>query len=349
MGAGGELAAALLLATLSGAVVSLLVCLYARPLAKCLGLMDVPDGRRKVHTEATPMVGGVAVMLPVVGIALLSVLIGDSPALHGGLAAAAVGFLGLGVWDDRRHIRPPVRLALSVAACLVIVLAVPSFQVEFLAFRFLAHAVFLEGWTLFFTLLCLVGLINAINMADGKNGLVIGLALIWTGALLLHAPAELWPELCCLGAALAIAMSFNLRSALFLGDGGAYALGALLGLLTTYCYGVGFVELSADDIALWFLVPVIDCLRLMASRLLRGHSPFTPDRNHLHHILSRRMPWRWGLAVYLLLVAVPALGASLTQGATLLWAIASLCVYGLLLVGDSRVVAHAFGAKRALG
>ncbi|MBM3488932.1 MAG: undecaprenyl/decaprenyl-phosphate alpha-N-acetylglucosaminyl 1-phosphate transferase [Alphaproteobacteria bacterium] len=349
MDAGGELAAVMLLATFAGATISLLVCLYANPLAIRLGLMDVPDGRRKVHARATPLIGGLAVILPVLAFGLCQLPLGDNAALSGGLVAAGAAFFVLGLWDDRRHIRPLVRLASSLALFWAVVHAVPSLQVEFLSFSFLNQAVFLEGWSRFFTLLCLVGLINAINMADGKNGLVMGMALIWTCLLLAHAPPELWPLLGCLAAGLAVALAFNLQGALFLGDGGAYALAALLGLLSTHCYGVGFVELPADEIALWFLIPVVDCLRLMASRLLRGHSPFTPDRNHLHHILFRRLSWRWGLVAYLSLVALPAIGANLSPETLPLWAIVSLTAYALLLVGDARALAQPLGVKRALG
>ena len=71
---------------------------------------------------------------------------------------------------------------------------------------------------------------------------------------------------------------------LFLGDSGAYALSIAIALLVIYVYGVKFSVLPADVVALWFVVPTVDCPRLMITRVLAGRSPFSSDRNHLHHI-----------------------------------------------------------------
>src|SRR3546814_5035214 len=57
---------------------------------------------------------------------------------------------------------------------------------------------FTGAWGLPFTVLCLVGLQNAVNMADGKNGLVIGLCFIWTSILVIYAPPHLYPLLATL-------------------------------------------------------------------------------------------------------------------------------------------------------
>ena len=184
-----------------------------------------------------------------------------------------------------------------------------------------------------FSLLCLVGVQNATNMADGKDGLAIGLSLLWTGLLFAHAPDHLRPLLLVLAVGLALVLIFNLSGRLFLGDSGSYSISAFVGLATIYCYGVGFPVLRADVVALWFLIPVVDCLRLMAVRLARGRSPFSSDQNHLHHILTRWMPWRWGLPLYLALVGLPSLvgvlaaepGARLGAGRALdLWRVARL-------------------------
>ncbi len=84
--------------------------------------------------------------------------------------------------------------------------------------------------------MCLVALQNAVNMADGKNGLVIGLSLIWIAALAAYAPVQLTPILIVLAIGLRITMVFNLRNKLFLGDAGSYALSVVIGALTIYAY-----------------------------------------------------------------------------------------------------------------
>ena len=105
----------------------------------------------------------------------------------------------------------------------------------------------------------------------------------------------------------------------------------MIAFLAIYVYDIAFVVLSADLVVLWFLIPVIDCLRVMTLRVLRGHSPFSSDQNHLHHLLHRRFPWRWGLLVYLSLAGLPGLLASFAPSTTPAWGIAALSCYGVIV------------------
>ena len=209
--------------------------------------------------------------------------------------------------------------------------AVPGLELTFLKFSFLTNTFFLGGFGLAFTVLCLVGLQNAINMADGKNGLVIGLMLIWTVGLLHFAPAHVEPVLIAFALGLAIALPFNLSGRLSLGDSGTYAISILVGVLTLYAYNVNFAALPADLVALWFLIPIVDCLRLMVARMIAGRTPFSSDRHHLHHILWSLLPQPIGLLAYLGLVGVPFALALVRTDLTLIWAILALASYAVII------------------
>lgn len=323
---------------------SLLICLRAKQLGERLGVMDRPDGLRKLHREATPLVGGTAIAVPISLLAAGLAVVAPVGPFYLVLALLTAGLWLLGLIDDRRSLRPSLRLALSLFAGTAAMLAIPDLQVGHFRFSFLGHALFLDGWAIPFTLLCLVGLQNAVNMADGKNGLVLGMILIWTVLLALYAPPHLSPLLWALGAMLAVVLAFNLAGRLFLGDGGTYALAILIGLLTVYVYNVGFDALHADVVALWFLIPVVDCLRLILWRAMHGRSPFSGDRNHLHHHLERLMPWSFGLPVYLALIGLPGYAAAVQPQFTLLWALAGLVCYAVL-IGIGRRLQVRGGAR----
>ena len=178
----------------------------------------------------------------------------------------------------------------------------PDLVVTSPRFSFLDVAIFPPWlWSVAFTVLCVVGLQNALNMADGKNGLALGLLLIWCAFLWFYAPPELAPVLAALIAGLAVTWVFNMRGALFLGDAGTYGLSVAVAFLAIHTYAVGFPSLHADLIALWFLIPVIDALRLMATRVMAGQSPFVADRRHFHHLLQAAMPQHSGLRLGLYL------------------------------------------------
>jgi UDP-GlcNAc:undecaprenyl-phosphate GlcNAc-1-phosphate transferase len=314
---------------------------WAGGVARFLSVIDQPDGERKLHARATPLMGGVAIIAPFVTVlAMLSTTSEYWPFLTS-LAVISAAVLILGLIDDRHSIRPMYRLIVSAVICFAATLVVPSLNVTFLYFTFLDAPVFLSNmWAIIFTILCLVGLQNAINMADGKNGLVIGLSLVWVLLLQAYAPAHLQPVLLVFAIGLAVTLFFNLTGRLFLGDSGSYALSIVLGVLAIYVYQVNFIALHADVVALWFLLPVADCLRLMATRMLQGRSPFTPDRKHLHHMLLGLMRWRWALASYLSLVAVPSLLALAMPQWTMLWAAMALSIYSLIVATQGRGLAQ---------
>jgi len=168
---------------------------------------------------------------------------------------------------------------------------------------------------IFFTTICCVGLVNAVNMADGKNGLVIGLCLGWLTMLAMRAPIGLLPFILILISSLAVLLIFNLRGNVFLGDGGVYGLGCVISLLAIAIYNspgaVGGHALAAEELMLLFGIPVLDSFRLTFARLRRGQSPMAPDRDHFHHHLQSKFGWPLGLIVYLSIALIPA-ASSLT-------------------------------------
>jgi len=311
---------------------SLCICVWAVPIGRALRVLDSPDGQRKIHKQKTPLVGGIAILVPVLIGATISAFATPFGPLYGVLSAAVLAFLLLGFLDDRTHIRPALRLAVSVVFVVAILLTVPGYTVTFLKFSFLPGPIFLGGWAAIgFTTLCLVGLQNAVNMADGKNGLVMGMSLIWVVLLMGYAPQHVLPLLALFAAGLGIALAFNLQGKLFLGDSGSYGLSIGIGLLTIYSYNVGFPFFTAGKAALLFFIPVIDVVRLMVVRSFHGESPFRSDRNHLHHFLLGLLPWHWALIVYLALVGVPSVMALAAPSLTHFWALAGLAAYGIVL------------------
>jgi UDP-GlcNAc:undecaprenyl-phosphate/decaprenyl-phosphate GlcNAc-1-phosphate transferase len=148
-------------------------------------------------------------------------------------------------------------------------------------------------------------------MADGKNGLVIGLCLGWLGLLATRAPAVTLPIFSVVAAAFLVLLLFNLRGKLFLGDGGTYGIATAVALLSVALYNMPGDHsgrlLTADELMLLFAVPVLDSFRLTALRLREGRSPMSPDRNHFHHHLLRWFGWPGGLIVYWICALAPPL------------------------------------------
>jgi UDP-GlcNAc:undecaprenyl-phosphate GlcNAc-1-phosphate transferase len=151
----------------------LVCCSLAGPVGRLLGVIDYPDGGRKSHARPTPMVGGIALMVPLLLVALAEgTLYGGNFEIFTALLLVGGGFLVLGWYDDRHHIQPTVRLLVATAVFGAAILVQPGLTITALD---LGVVVPLGVAALPFTILCLVGLQNSINMADGMNGLLIGL------------------------------------------------------------------------------------------------------------------------------------------------------------------------------
>jgi UDP-GlcNAc:undecaprenyl-phosphate/decaprenyl-phosphate GlcNAc-1-phosphate transferase len=278
-----------------------------------LGLMDVP-GDRKLHATATPLLGGLALTCVILPLSIGAVFLQVAPsyqqsALLYVMATFAIALIGMA--DDRHSLSARDRILLAFLVFGSIAIVDPLFNVRVLVFSSPYFEIGLITWPIavLFTAVCCVGLVNAVNMADGKNGLVIGLCLGWLIILSHRCPEPLYPLVLLLGTGLAVLLIFNLRGWLFLGDGGSYGFATAIGLLTIAIYNspgpLAGRALAAEEAMLIFSIPVIDSFRLTFVRLRRGQSPMTADRDHLHHHLQRKFGWPGGLFVYLTLALVP--------------------------------------------
>jgi UDP-GlcNAc:undecaprenyl-phosphate/decaprenyl-phosphate GlcNAc-1-phosphate transferase len=291
------------------------LCLLAMRICTGLGLIDVPDVR-KLHQQPTPLAGGLALALIVLPMSAVLAIFGTLPTMRASLLlfiSATMAMVLLGLEDDRRSLTARNRLILSVVIFVSVAMFDPLFNIRQLRFTYplfeIGMGIAPVGFA--FTTICCVGLVNAVNMADGKNGLVIGLAIGWLAMLAMRAPPILLPQTLLLIASLTTLLIFNLKGRIFLGDGGVYGFACAIGLLTIAIYNssgsIGRHALAAEEIMLLFGLPVLDSFRLTYSRLRRGQSPMAADRDHFHHHLQDKLGWPQGLIAYLLLALVPAL------------------------------------------
>lgn len=295
-------------------VVAILLCLNATWICSRIGLMDIPNAR-KIHSTPTPLAGGILLLGVFLPAGLFQILYESSDRWTSSLYIwlACIGAMAIiGIADDRHSLSPRARLFCSFLVFGLAAAIDPTFNVRVLDFKYLGWSLGLGTWWLavIFTVICCVGLVNALNMADGKNGLVLGLSLGWVAILYLRAPEALLPLIIMLAVVLFVLFVFNMNGKLFLGDGGAYGIASAIGLLSIMVYNSpGTREMraiSADDLVLVFFVPVFDSFRLTYVRWRQGRSPMDADRDHLHHHLQNWLGWPNGLVVYWLLALGPA-------------------------------------------
>lgn len=319
------------------AALSAVLCSQAGRLGRISGLIDHPDGTLKRHIEGVPLIGGLALLVPSLLFSLFYFTqLNSAPYMLVIIAATASAML-VGVIDDRMRLSARVRfLALGVIVFGVFALDPLSILN---AFRFgvtdFDFRIPLGVFAAPVTALIILGFVNAANLSDGMNGQLLGSLLIWSLFLSRYLGFESGlpfgvPFLAFVSSA-TVVFAYNLHERLFSGSAGAYGASLFIALCTIAAYRRGGA-LSAVEPVLWFWLPVLDCVRVMIGRALRGTSPFFGDRSHFHHILQDVVGTRYALFVYLCLLAAPGAAAALMSGrlAGLLVLLACVICYGAL-------------------
>jgi UDP-GlcNAc:undecaprenyl-phosphate GlcNAc-1-phosphate transferase len=191
-------------------------------------------------------------------------------------------------------------------------------------------------------ILTAVGLVNAVNMADGQDGVVGSMFAVWAGCLALVSTGTAQAAALVLFLASLVFLAFNLRGKLFLGDCGTYGVTFVIGLLAALAHARGGVSL--ETVIVWFFVPVVDCLRLLITRLMRGRSPFEGDRDHIHHRLEDEMGKTKGFMTYAGAVASTSLLSTLEPK----FALVSLTLVAAFYLSYARLTDGRSGAGIAL-
>ncbi len=282
-----------------GGIIAFLVTFYAIPVIMKVAdqkkLYDVPD-ERKVHTRPIPSLGGFGIFVGFAIALLLMLDFANLQAMQYYFAAFLIIFF-LGIKDDI--------IVLSAQKKFIgqlLVAAILMFKAKLLItdmHGFLGVHTISPTLQYFLTLFTIIVIINAYNLIDGVDGLAGTLGLLTTsvfGTFFLmnkdYGYAAIGFGLS--GSILAFLIYNYYPAKIFMGDTGSM----LIGLVNTILV-IRFIETAptagtfqlAATPALGFgilLLPLMDTLRVFGIRIIHGRSPFSPDRNHLHHILLDR-------------------------------------------------------------
>ena len=282
-----------------------MVGIQAQAIGTWLRVIDQPDGFRKTHKFPTPLVGGIAVTVPFLFACALQLWQSSHDTALAALMIATAGAFLLGFRDDRKRLSASVRLIAGAALVIVSLTIAPVFVVEQFDFSFLSEVMPLHWFSIVFSVLVIVGMKHAMNMVDGMNGLACGICLIWSIFFWFYAPPLIIYVVLSWTICLFVTLIFILSGKLFLGNSGAYASAVITSLLAILIYNTTERTLYADVVVVWFIVPALDCLRIMATRIADGRSPASPDLDHLHYRLLRVLPGKYVLLIYWMLIAVP--------------------------------------------
>ena len=277
---------------ISSLMLTMLLMPVVMRLALDVSAIDAPDGR-KLHDGNIPTLGGLAFTIAF-GISCLIFLPLNS--IMSGLLIGLVIITITGIADDIWHIRPALKFSGEIAASLVFILyggtELTSFG-DLIGIGPLETGIFAVPLTVF----CMVGVMNALNLVDGLDGLAGGMsaiACIFLGYFSLQSGQ--WLNL-----ALSVALFggllgflyFNIYPAkVFMGDTGSLALGYILSTICVLSQKLeSDIPIAPISMALILALPIADTLWVITNRVCRGGNPFLADNTHLHHdLLALNLP-----------------------------------------------------------
>jgi UDP-N-acetylmuramyl pentapeptide phosphotransferase/UDP-N-acetylglucosamine-1-phosphate transferase len=276
-------------------------------------IVDNPNAR-KLQRVPVPVFGGIVVYLGVLAGWLVLMLFMKSEVLSWGLVAMTI-MMAIGMWDDMRDLSATLRFVIEFALVGAFI-AVTGVYIDDFHGLWGIHE--LTPWLAIpLSLVVGVGIINAVNLIDGVDGYSSGYGILACVCVAI-AFWQVWnPVMVCLtviviGAIIPFFLHnvFGARSKMFIGDGGTLMLGTLMAVMI-FCslsskFGLEALEdkgmsLIAFTIAV-ACIPVFDTLRVMTMRILRGNSPFKPDKTHLHHLFIDMGFSHLGAALSILLI-----------------------------------------------
>lgn len=285
--------------------VTLFAIFWMRPLARKIGLVDRPSAR-KHHRGSVPLIGGLCFFLgTLVGLSYLGYFDGfvTSLLVAGSLIVVA------GALDDANDLSVTSRLLIEAGAA-GLVIFMSGFYVHDLGEIIGTRHIDIGLIGIPFTIIAVIGLINAFNMMDGIDGLAASMAMVCIAAMLLFDESP-WSSpgvmlmLQVLFAALIPYLLVNLGwpdgRKVFMGDAGSTLIGFVLAWALIYMSHARVGRMAPPDVLWCVALPVMDTLAVMYRRMRLGRSPFRADRQHLHHLLlDTGMPSRLALVIMIL-------------------------------------------------
>lgn len=260
------------------------------------GIVDCPN-KRKLQKEPVPVLGGVAVFCGVTLGLIVAGLFEDMSTMWIVVPAMLV-MLVTGLWDDITGLSPWFRLLVESAVVLCLMF-LGGFRIDDLHGLCGIYEIPFR-WSVPLTVFASVGIINAMNLIDGVNGLSSGfcvLACFFFGLFFYHVGNVPMLFLAGVSAGALIPFFFHnvfgRTSRMFIGDSGTLAMGVVMSVFVCEVLRHDAAFFVSDDRGLIpftlavLCIPVFDTLRVMLTRCCHGISPFHADKTHLHHMFIR--------------------------------------------------------------
>ena len=276
-------------------LINIPVIFFFKFLEKKIILFDMPDKVRKFQKKPVALFGGLILIYNFILINIINLdnnlflypekYFSDSREFFSFFFGILSSFL-IGLYDDKYNISANLKLFSNSLVIFIILIIDDSLVIKELSFSFLENSIELKNFSIFFTLLCILLFINAINMFDGINLQTSFYCLIIFFIFLYNNIFLNLNLLFIVFLLFFIYLNYNNKS--FLGDSGTQILAFAIAYFFIKSYNIE-KSFTCDQIFIIMMLPGVDMFRLFLYRIIRGRNPFSPDNEHIHHLLIKKM------------------------------------------------------------
>lgn len=286
-------------------LISLTLIKFRTEIANFFKIMDYPSNARKIHLKPVPPIGGLVIFIYISASfinsnheSLLSI-----KQLLIWLFLMSYFFI-VGFVDDRKHLNAKIKTFFLIVILFIILPIDKELTISALMFQDFKYIIVLNQGSLFFTIFCIFFVYNALNFADGANGVALGLCVYWITSIIIITKLDN-PVYITILIALLIVILSNIRNQIFAGNSGVNFLSILFSLIFIKLFNNGYILF--DQIILLVFLPSIDLVRIVIERLFNNKSPLEADQNHFQHLLMKVFSDKLVFIPYLALATIPNL------------------------------------------
>lgn len=268
------------------------IIIFFNPITKFINIFDVADNVRKFHKNNVPLFGGFLIIYNLIFFFVLDYFLNLNLSQeivnkreYFTFCIGTIIFFCIGLFDDKYNLSANKKLFLNFFILLFLTLMDDNLVIKQLKFSFFENPIYLNNFSHLFTILCVLLFLNAINMFDGINlqtatyciiifsiflfkGIYISLSTIFICVLILF-------------------LFYNSLNKTFLGDSGTQVLAFVISYVLIKSYNLN-QSFTPEEIFVILSLPGLDMFRLFLLRVFNGKNPFSPDRNHIHHLIENK-------------------------------------------------------------
>lgn len=277
-------------------IINLILFFSLNKISRMINIYDKPDGKLKIHNKRIPLLGGVLFFINLISLLLLQFFFLDDFLMFQDVLFSKreiisiiifiVVFFIIGLFDDRYKVSPLTRLSFIIIFSIFLMSINQNLVVQNFTLSFYENRIFLNEFSIFFTIFCILILINALNFYDGINGQSGNLYILAFTFLYYVSGFNYFYLVLIL--VLVFILFLNYSNKIFFGDSGVYLISSIFIISLVYEYNVTKNIIYADEIFFLFLFPGLDLVRLTIERLFSNKNIFYGDRNHFHHYLIKK-------------------------------------------------------------